>query len=443
MAKERTEPEEARKNGKGFETLRGMKDLLPEKSPLWLLVYHTAENIAKAYGFGYMETPILESTQLFVRSLGKATDVIDKEMYTFEDKDGSKVSLRPEATASIARAYINHGMHNRPQPVKVWYWGQMFRHDRPQAGRYRQFHQFGCETLGQRDPVIDAELIAVSYNFLFDLGISTEVHINSIGSLEDRKNYTVELVGYLRSKRTYLCADCKRRMVKNPLRVLDCKEEECRNVIEEAPQIVDWLSAESRAFFMKVLEYLDELQVPYVLRSTLVRGLDYYTDTVFEFYTEKGEEGAQSALGGGGRYDGLIEQLGGRPTPAAGFSMGIERVISELTRDKEGRKEFENPYDGTMQIFFAQLGEQARRRMLRLIEELRRKGILVGSNLAKASLKVQLELANSLKSTHTVILGQKEVQDGTVIIRDMSSGIQEIVDQKKIEQELRKIIAAK
>lgn len=417
--------------------LRGMKDILPKEERFWKKIFATASSLAEAYGFGYISTPILEEASLFVRSIGKGTDVVEKEMYVFEDKDGTRVSLRPELTASVVRAYIGHGMYTLPQPVKTWYVGPMFRHDRPQAGRFRQFHQFDCETLGERDPLIDAELIVVAYNFLRDLGVSSHVYINSIGTLKDRERYTVELVGYLRSKRSYLSEESKKRITKNPLRVLDSKEEQDRAVIEEAPQIIDWLSEESKDYFMKVLEYLDEVEIPYILKPTLVRGLDYYTDTVFEFFQDDDVDGSQGALGGGGRYDGLVEQLGGRPTPAAGFAVGLERVISAMRKQNEN--EGVQPESKEKIIYFAQLGEQARRRVLYLIEELRRGGHIVKHNLSKTSLKVQLENANKEKASHALILGQKEVQDGTVILRDMESGIQETIDQKKIGNELRKL----
>ena len=423
--------------------LRGMKDILPKEEWYWLKLFGTAQSLARAYGYAYMATPIVEEAALFIRSLGRGTDVVDKEMYIFEDRDGTRAALRPEWTASVARAYIGHGMHTWPQPVKVWCLGPMFRHDRPQAGRYRQFHQFGAEALGERHPAVDAELIILAYNFLRDLGIKSQVQINSIGNREDRERYLVELTGYLKSKRSYLCEDCKKRLIRNPLRVLDCKGEQCVMVIEESPQIVDWLSDGSKDFFVKVLEYLDELEVPYMLRATLVRGLDYYTDTVFELY-EDGDVppgGAQSALGGGGRYDGLVEQLGGRPTPASGFALGIERVISVLRRQYEAAGK--DPTIGQTKIFFAHLGDQARRRTLALIERLRRDGIEVLHNVAKASLKAQLELAHKAGATHSLILGQKEVQDGTVIIRDMESGNQEVADQKKISLELQKIRKAR
>jgi len=418
--------------------LRGMKDILPKDEYFWKNMYHTAENICEAYGYGFMETPVMEDAGLFIRSIGRGTDVVDKEMYVFEDKDGSKVGLRPEFTAGITRAFISHGMSSLPQPVKVWSYGQLFRHDRPQAGRYRQFHQFGCENFGVHDPSVDAEIINVAHNFLLDLGIKNNIYINSIGSPEDRQNYIIELVGYLRTKRSYLCTNCRKRISQNPLRVLDCKEEQCQEIISEAPQIIDWLSEDSRNYFMKVLEYLDELEIPYILKSTLVRGLDYYTETVFEIYTEESVGGSQDALGGGGRYDLLVEELGGQPTPACGFGIGLERLLL-VWRKKIEEGEIEKKED-VSKIFFAQLGEQARMKSLHIIEELRRGGIIVHHNLGKPSLKAQLELANKLGVTHSIILGQKEVQDKTIIIRDMESGIQEIVDQKKLKTEIEKKI---
>lgn len=421
-----------------YALVRGMRDILPKDEDKWLSIAHVGEDIARAYGYGYIETPIVENANLFIRSVGKGTDIVDKEMYIFDDRDDTKVALRPEGTASICRAYINHGMHNQVQPIKLWYNGSMFRHERPQAGRYRQFHQFGFESFGVHDPVVDAELIAVGYNFYRDLGINVEVQMNSIGNLEDRQRYLIELTGYLRSRRGQLSEESKKRLLKNPLRVLDSKEPEDQAVLEDAPQILDWLSDESKAFFMKTLEYLDEMGIPYVLNSRLVRGLDYYTDTVFEFYVPESSEASQSALGAGGRYNLLVEQLGGVPTPACGFAIGIERVMMELERlDK--KEMIERSSSRRLPVFFAQLGEQSRRRTLFLIEEIRRDGTIVHFNLAKTSLKAQMEIANKIGATHTVIIGQKEVQDGTAIIRDMESGIQEIVDQKKLSHELKKL----
>lgn len=452
-------PSEKVSNKKTYSVLRGMHDILPKEEKYWKLVSHAAENLAEYFQFGRIETPLLEETSLFVRSIGRGTDVVDKEMYTFEDRDGSRVCLRPEATASIARAYIGNGLWNMTQPIKLWYQGPMFRHDRPQAGRYREFFQAGFETLGAKDPSADAELILVAYSFFKDIGLPVTVAINSIGTSEERERYINELTSYYRSKRGYLCEDCRTRLSKNPLRLLDCKEAGCQPVKEASPQIVDWLTEDSRAYFMKVLEYLDELSIPYLLTPTLVRGLDYYTHTVFELYpvfeetnagainqNETGEPaaptaqfGTQSAVAGGGRYDLLVEELGGRPTPAAGMAIGLERTISALKAYNEKKKIVLT--EPKFSIFFAQLGDEAKRQALKIITDLRASGIRIAFNFFKNSLKTQLESANTLGVAYVVILGQKEVQDNTVIIRDMESGVQEIVDQKKLEQILRKKLA--
>ncbi len=433
---------ESNANGKkAYSLLKGMHDLLPKDEKYWKTLYHAGENLAQHFQFGRIETPLLEEASLFVRSIGRGTDVVDKEMYVFEDRDGSKVALRPEGTASVVRAYIMHGMWNSTQPVKMWYWGPMFRHEKPQAGRFREHFQIGFETIGDADPVQDAELILIAYNFYKDLGLPVEIHINSIGMPEERQKYKTALVEYYRSKRSYLCEDCKQRLTKNPMRVLDCKQPGCQPIKEEAPQIISWLEEESKNHFMKVLEYLDELGVPYVIRHNLVRGLDYYTRTVFEVYpvvaeAENPEAGAQVALGGGGRYDLLVEEMGGKPMPAAGFSVGIERAVAAVKQYFDAQQ-MKFPTEKP-DAFMAQLGDQARRRSLKTINELRASGLNIAYNFSKNSLKGQLEMANTLQVPYALILGQKEVQDGTIIIRDMESGVQEIVDQKKIEHLLKK-----
>ena len=441
-AKSRTDATASSTSGKkAYTLLRGMHDILPKDEKYWKALYHKAENLAEHFQFGRIETPLLEEASLFVRSIGKGTDVVDKEMYVFEDRDGTKVALRPEGTASAVRAYIMHGMWNMVQPVKLWYWGSMFRHEKPQAGRFREHTQMGFETIGDPDPVQDAELINLAYNFFKDMGLPVEIHINSLGMPEERQKYKTALVEYYRSKRSYLCDDCKFRLNKNPMRLLDCKQERCQPIKDEAPQIISWLEEESKNHFTKVLEYLDELVVPYSLKPNLVRGLDYYTRTVFEVYpvvneNEVAEPGSQSALGGGGRYDLLVEEMGGKSTPAAGFSLGIERAVSALKQyyDAKQIKFPSQPLDA----FMAQLGDQARRRALKTINDLRASGLKIAYNFSKNSLKGQLETANSLQVPYALILGQKEVQDGTVIVRDMESGVQEIVDQKKVEHLLKK-----
>ncbi len=433
------EKETPKRKIKTPELLRGFRDILPEEQKYWDAVRSKVREIANSYSFKRLITPVLEEENLFVRTVGKQTDIVEKELYKFELLGGEKAALRPEFTAGFARAYINHGMLNQPQPVKLWDLGPLFRHDRPQAGRYRQFHQLNFEVFGSDEAIIDAQLMVILHSLFKELGLDTVMRVNSIGTQETRQEYKVELVAYYRQHRSKLCDDCKKRLTKNPLRLLDCKEEECASLKDEAPQIVDWLDEDSKNHFMQVLEFLDEIEVPYVLDPQLVRGLDYYNRTVFEVYLADEEEGkAQSALGGGGRYDGLIELLGGREgTPGCGFACGVERIVNAM-KDKEVEVTREDEPD----IFFAQLGDAARRRGLKLFEEFRGAGIKVAEAFGKGALTSQLELSNKLGVDFTIILGQKEVLDDTIIIRDMDSGSQEIVDAKKVVSLISKKLAA-
>lgn len=444
-AAETAAPEVARPKGKTYSRLRGMHDLLPKDEPYLKQLDRAARELAEFFQFGRIELPLLEEAALFTRTLGRGTDVVEKEMYVFVDRDGTRVALRPEFTAGLVRAFIEHGMWNNPQPVKLWCQGPLFRHDRPQAGRYRQFHQVDFETFGVRDPAVDAELITVGYSWFAAVGLPVEIRVNTLGTPAERERYVSELLGYYRSKRSYLCEDCRARLGKNPLRLLDCKEPQCAPVREGAPQLLDWVGEGSKRYFMKTLEFLDELALPYTLSPYLVRGLDYYTDIVFEFYYappaapaggESLPETAQSALGGGGRYDLLVEELGGRPTPGAGFALGVERTILALKRQAEatGQPSGSHPPE----LFFAHLGEDAKRRTLKILQDLRPAGFRVAFNFGKNALKHQLEIANSLKVPLVLILGQKEVQDETVIVRDMESGMQEIVGQAKLVNMLKK-----
>ena len=412
---------------------RGMRDLLPADQPFWKHVRSTCESVASAYGFDRIETPIVEETNLFVRGVGKATDIVEKEMYAFETSGGEKLCLRPEGTAAIMRAYIHNGMLNLPQPVKMWYEGPMFRHDRPQHGRYRQFSQFGCEVIGEDDAIVDAQLALMCHIILKELGVDSVIRINSIGTPESRANYKNALVSYFRTKRAKFSEEDKKRLLKNPLRILDSKDPIVTELKAEAPQIVDWLDEESKAHFMRVLEYLDEAGVPYQLDPYLVRGLDYYSKTVFEVYAQSDDqELAQTALGGGGRYDGLSEVLGGRPTPAAGFALGLDRIVSRM-RDLN----VVVPSQG-IDVFVAQLGEQGKKRALAMFEELRKAGIKAGEAFAKEAIKAQMEIANRRNAKWALIIGQKEVLDGTAIIRDMDAGTQEIIDARKVVHEVKK-----
>jgi len=431
--KEKEVVEPAKKVSPTPQTLRGMKDILPADQGYWWLVFDKARSLAKAYGFEKMDTPILEEANLFVRSVGKETDIVEKEMYIFEDLDGQKLALRPEATASIMRSYLNHGMWNLPQPIKAWYFGPMFRHERPQSGRYRQFHQFGFEILGEAGPVADALLIMIAYNFYTEMGVNVSIQINSLGCPTCRENYKNELVQYYKNHRSKICETCKKRMQKNPLRLLDCKEEGCVVIKEGAPQMVDFLCDECKTHFMSVLEFLDELGLPYFLNHNLVRGLDYYTRTVFEIYSTGEDEGSQTALGGGGRYDLLAEALGGKATPACGFAHGVERAV---TRIRDSARVVPEPVK--VDIFIAQLGEQARRKAFTLFEKFRHAGVRVAEAFCRSSLRGQLEQADKLGARYALIVGQKEVQDGSVIIRDMESGVQETVDFNKAVSEIQK-----
>lgn len=428
-----------------FTLLRGMHDILPREDKYWKPFRMQAEKLAEQFRFKKIDTPVMEDAKLFIRSIGKGTDVVDKEMYIFEDRDGTKVALRPEMTASVVRAYIMHGFWNMPKPLKLWYWGAMFRHDRPQAGRYRQFNQLGFEIIGKLDPVVDAELIIVGFNMFADLGLPVKVKINSLGTLDEREKYKKTLVEFYRSKRSYLCDDCKKRLNRSPLRLLDCKQEQCQVIKDETPQILEWLDNDSKKHFMKVLEYLDELNIPYELDHTLVRGLDYYTRTVFEFFPaieeEDNDEGNSKkiptyALGGGGRYDLLVEQMGGKETAAGGLALGVERMVSYLRYCLDKKICSIDKYKPD--IFLAQLGEMARSRALKIINDLRHLDFKVDFNLSKKSLKDQLDIANGSRVPYVLILGQKEVQDNTIIVRDMDSGVQEIVDQKKIVEIITK-----
>ena len=416
-----------------FQSPTGMHDIL-EDQKYYQKIYDVVEEIADFYNFEKIETPILEETELFSRGVGLSTDIVQKQMFSLRTKGGDLLTLRPEGTASVVRAYIEKGMQNLPQPVKLWYFGPFFRYEKPQAGRYRQFWQFGLEVLGEETAVIDAQIIQIFYNILNELKLKNLIiEVNSIGDSACRPYYKKLLVSYFRSRVESLCLNCRRRFKENPLRILDCKEEKCQRIVSQAPQLMDHLCEECHSRFKEVLEFLDELELPYRLNPYLVRGLDYYTKTVFEIYDESEKGRAIGALAGGGRYDALVKILGGKDTPAVGGAGGVERIISSMKEKGIRLRRRKLP-----QIFLTQLGTLSKRKSLKLVEDFRKEGIQISESLGRDSLKAQLKIADKTGAKYALILGQKEALDGTIIIRDMVSGKQEIVKLEKVIKEMKK-----
>ena len=427
------------KRKRKFNAVSGMFDILPSEYPLWLKIEEVVSSIANFYGFSKITTPILEEEELFVKGTGQDTEIVEKQMYSFRTKGGKRVVLRPEFTPSIVRAYIQNGMESLPKPVKLWSFGPVFRYERPQRGRYRQFWQFNFEIFGDKSPIQDVLLIQIFSDILRDLSLSKWiVEVNSIGCKECRSYYLRQLKNYYKNRLREICPECEKRLKKNPLRLLDCKEEKCQRVKKFAPQIVNSLCEDCHQYLKRVLEILDTIQIPYVLNPYLVRGLDYYTKTVFEFVPQDKKEG-QSALIGGGRYDYLINQMGGKDTPAIGGAGGVERIIEEIREQKINilAKRVER-FEKKPKMFLAQLGELAKEKSLTLLEEFRKNKIIIGENVGKDNLKVQLEQAAKLGVKYTLILGQREALEDTVIIRNMETGIQEIVFIKDIVKEIKK-----
>lgn len=415
---------------------QGMLDILPEDQIFYKKVYTVCEKIASFYGFKEITPPILESTELFEKGTGEATEIVEKQMYSLKTKGGDSLTLRPEFTPSLARAYLEHGMISLPQPVKLFSFGPVFRHERPQAGRYRQFYQFNLEVFGSKRPIIDVEIIYIYYNILQALGIKKLIiEINSIGDKECVGDYKRVLLRYLKKNEGSLCSDCKRRLKTNPLRIMDCKQDRCRQIVSGAPQIIDHLCKDCHGHFKKVLEFLDELGLPYNLNPCLVRGLDYYTRTVFEIIAEDELGGQLGSLIGGGRYDNLIKLFSRKSIPACGGAAGVERIIS-IMKDRSLYPS-SNP---EAKVFLAQLGDSAKIKSLKLMEDLRKAGILVAESLDKESLSAQLKNADKIKAMYSLIIGEEEANRDMIIIRDMDNGRQTSVKINKVAEELKKKI---
>jgi len=414
-----------------------MKDVLPEENRYWKQINNIVCKFAEIFGFSLIKTPIMEDVNLFERGAGVSSDVVRKEMYTLPVKGGQKLVLRPEGTAGIARAYIENGMSNLSQPVKLFYEGPMFRYERPQAGRKRQHSQFGFEVFGSNDAIIDAQLIYLAWKIFLKLGLKNiSIHINSIGCNECRKGYRSALLNFLKSRKNRLCKDCIERMTLNPLRILDCKNDDCKEIIADAPQIVDHLCKECHDHLMLVLEFLDELDIPYFLNPKLVRGFDYYTKTVFEICSNDEQfKDSHINFGGGGRYDNLIKDIGGEEVPAAGFGIGIERMVMLMQHCR-----IKVPEKKKAKVFLVALGTIGRKKGLKLFENLISAGIFVRESFSKGSLKSQLKAADKEGALLSIIIGQKEAIDNVAIVRDMVSGAQEIIDADKIFPRIKKML---
>ncbi|AEB99732.1 Histidyl-tRNA synthetase [Selenomonas sputigena ATCC 35185] len=400
---------------------RGTKDILPDTVAQWTHVEKVIRELCARYGYREIRTPIFEHTELFLRGIGETTDVVEKEMYTFTDRGERSLTLRPENTASVVRSYLQNKLYAADALVKLFYIGSMFRYDRPQAGRYREFHQFGVEALGEENPAVDAEIIVLAVEFLRALGLQElKLHLNSVGCPKCRPVYRERLQEFFRPHLEELCTDCRSRFERNPLRLLDCKNEHCHALAEGAPRITDCLCDECRVHFTEVQSYLTAAGIPFELDANLVRGLDYYTKTAFEVkYTPLG---AQSAVAGGGRYDGLVEEVGGPPTPGIGFAVGLERVLLALEKQELLPEELE-----AVDVFVVALGEAAQIPAFKLLHELRAAKLSAAMDFAGRSMKAQMKQANKKNARFVAILGEDEVKEASALLKDMKTS-----EQKKL-----------
>ncbi|EGR2182305.1 histidine--tRNA ligase [Vibrio parahaemolyticus] len=420
---------------KTIQAIRGMNDCLPTQSPLWQKLENTVKNVISAYGYNEVRMPIVEETNLFSRAVGEETDVVSKEMYTFDDRNGDSLTLRPEGTAGCVRSCIQNSLINRDEQ-RLWYMGPMFRHERPQKGRYRQFHQCGVEVFGLNGPDVDSELIMMTARLWRELGIDKHVRLelNSIGSQEDRADYRTALVAFLEQHIDVLDEDCKRRMHTNPLRVLDTKNPDIQAILGDAPRLSEYLGEESKAHFAGLCELLDAAGIEYTVNERLVRGLDYYNRTVFEWITES--LGAQGTVCGGGRYDGLVEQLGGKPTPAVGFAMGLERLVLmletlELTDVRR-----------SVDVYVVTAGEGTMMAGMKLAEQLREaiSGVRVMNHFGGGNFKKQFKRADKVGAVVALVLGENEVADNTVVLKDLVGGEQDTYSQAEVAEKIAALI---
>lgn len=396
--------------------LKGTKDIYGEEMRKWLDMEHIIRKLCEDFGFGQIRTPIFEYTDLFARGVGNTTDIVNKEMYSFVDKGNNAITLKPESTASVVRAFLEHNMYAEMQPTKLYYISPTFRYERPQAGRQRQFHQFGVELFGSESPTADAEIIALGDMLLKQLGIKkVELHINSLGGPECRKRYNETLKAFLYEKKEKLCSLCQERMEKNPLRVLDCKNSACQEILKDAPTILENLGEDCLQHFNEVKKLLEAMHIPYIVDASIVRGLDYYTRTVFEFVSN--DIGAQGTVCGGGRYDKLVEEIGGRYVPAVGFGAGMERLL--IVRDAENKTVLKPAH---RDIFIGYRGKEAMIEAFKMVEQLRAAGISAESDLMQRSIKAQMKYANKIGANYAVIIGESELEERNIKLKEMETG---------------------
>ncbi|MCL6612551.1 MAG: histidine--tRNA ligase [Peptococcaceae bacterium] len=411
---------------------RGTADVLPDDAGRWRHVEETFRQICREYNYQEIRTPVFEHTELFERGVGDTTDIVEKEMYTFRDRGDRSVTLRPEGTAPVARAYLENRLNAGPQPVKLYYTGPMFRYDRPQAGRYRQFHQLGAEVLGSDDPAVDAELIAMAMDFYGRLGLrDLDLHINSVGCPRCRSELRLRLREFFRPVHDKLCVNCRGRLDKNPLRVLDCKVERCDELAGNAPTTIDCLCPDCEKHFGRVKACLEGLGIPFTVNGRLVRGLDYYTHTAFEVMVP--DIGAQSSIGGGGRYNGLVEALGGPPTPGVGYALGVERII--LTMERQGAP---FPARNRPDVFVAAADPSGEEKAFGVLFALRAEGLSADKDYLGRSLKAQMKLAGRIGCRFVVILGGDELKRGAAAVRDMAGGSQVELRLEGLSREIKK-----
>lgn len=410
---------------------KGTRDILPKDSYKWRFVETAARKVCKNFGFGEIRTPTFEFTELFARGVGDTTDVVEKQMYTFDDKKGRSITLKPEVTAAVVRAYLEDKLYAEVQPTKLFYISPCYRYENTQAGRYREFFQFGIEVFGAAEPSMDAEVISLAVAFLNELGITgLKVGLNSIGCPKCRKEYNERLKEYLRPHYDELCDTCKGRFERNPLRILDCKSPVCHEIAKGAPVLLDVICEDCRAHFEKLQQYLTGMGIPYEIDTDIVRGLDYYTKTVFEIQSDT--IGAKTAICGGGRYDGLVAQLGGDPTCGVGFGLGLDRLI--LFMENNGIPFGDKP---NTELFIASMGEDAERYAQTLVYRLRRAGICAEKDCCGRSLKAQMKYADKIGAKYTVVLGGNELETGRAALKEMKTGESQEIHLDELENKLK------